>query len=201
MKTPYIIIDGIDGCGKSTQVEMLSEWLRDRYGDVLVVSEPHEGTEIGMLTRKILRTGEYPEALLGMMVASRFDLQSRIIAPALRQGIPVVSSRGFLSTLVYQGAKYPLSVLVALHCSMPQYPTHGIILDVPPETAVARIQKRDHKEVFENANFLKYAASAYRDIARSERVRTLFGNNLHLVNSMPTKESTFEHVLNALGLK
>ncbi|MCH8518069.1 MAG: hypothetical protein LAT68_17370, partial [Cyclobacteriaceae bacterium] len=133
--------------------------------------------------------------------ASRFDHQSRVVAPALRQGVPVVSSRGFPSTLVYQGAKYPLSVLIALHCSMPQYPTHGVILDVLPETAVARLQKRDHKEVFENAEFLRYAASAYRDIARSERVQTLFGNNLHLVSSMPTKEATFEHVLNALDLK
>lgn len=104
--SPYFVLDGPDGCGKSSQARSLCEWLQGQGRRVLHVREPGS-TPVGEALRQLLlspKTGELQavtEALL--FSAARAELVGNVIAPALRDGQVVVAERCYLSTLVYQG--------------------------------------------------------------------------------------------------
>lgn len=99
------MLDGPDGCGKSSQAVALCEWLRGRGRTVLHVREPGS-TPVGEALRQLLlspHTGELQtisEALL--FSAARAELVANVVAPALARGEIVVAERGWLSTVVYQ---------------------------------------------------------------------------------------------------
>ena len=106
-----IVVEGVDGTGKTTQIGRIVDWLGDRLnpngdpdGGIVSVRDPG-GTELGDRLRGILLDGDLSmhrrtEAL--MFMASRSELVARIIAPTLRRGGVVVSDRYLLSTVVYQ---------------------------------------------------------------------------------------------------
>ena len=107
----YIVIEGNDGTGKSTQVDMLAAWLRERGREVVVVEEPGSDDEakttpVANEYRRVLKDGRFkldPEVNLLLFSAARRELWFHKIEPALRRGAVVLSSRSYLSTLVYQG--------------------------------------------------------------------------------------------------
>jgi dTMP kinase len=102
----YFVLDGPDGCGKSSQARALCTWLQQRGQAVQHVREPGS-TPVGEALRRLLlspQTGELQpitEALL--FSAARAELVSKVIAPALARGEVVIGERGYLSTVVYQG--------------------------------------------------------------------------------------------------
>ncbi len=103
-KSFFITLDGIDGVGKSTQIERLQQYLSDDGHDVLAVRDPGT-TEIGSKLRELLLDSDLEmhrrtEAMLFM--ASRCEMVESIIRPALNQGRTVISDRFLLSTVVYQ---------------------------------------------------------------------------------------------------
>ncbi len=100
----FISFDGIDGVGKSTQIERLAQSLRERGDDVLVVRDPGT-TEIGLKLREILLDGNMSmhrrtEAMLFM--ASRCEMIETVLRPALDAGKTVISDRFLLANVVYQ---------------------------------------------------------------------------------------------------
>src|SRR5262245_53289308 len=102
----YLVLDGPDGGGKSTQAELLCAWLRQRGRTVQHRREPGS-TPVGEALRTLLlepSTGDLlplTEALL--FSAARAELVAREIAPALQRGEDVVAERCYVATLVYQG--------------------------------------------------------------------------------------------------
>ncbi len=101
----FLSLDGIDGCGKSTQCALLAEWLTTRGHDVVTCREPG-GTALGEQLRAIVLEQKYvltlnAEALLFM--ASRAQLVAEVVRPALARGAIVVSDRYLLATVAYQG--------------------------------------------------------------------------------------------------
>ena len=107
----YIVIEGNDGTGKSTQVDMLAAWLRERGREVVVIEEPGSDDEtkttpVANEYRRVLKDGRFkldPEVNLLLFSAARRELWFHKIEPALRRGAVVLSSRNYVSTLVYQG--------------------------------------------------------------------------------------------------
>lgn len=107
----YIVIEGNDGTGKSTQVDMLAAWLRERGREVVVVEEPGSDDEakttpIANEYRRVLKDDQFkldPEVNVLLFSAARRELWFHKIEPALRRGAVVLSSRSYVSTLVYQG--------------------------------------------------------------------------------------------------
>ena len=107
----YIVIEGNDGTGKSTQVDMLAAWLRERGREVIVIEEPGSDDEtkttpVANEYRRVLKDGRFkldPEVNLLLFSAARRELWLHKIEPALRRGAVVLSSRSYVSTLVYQG--------------------------------------------------------------------------------------------------
>ena len=107
----YIVIEGNDGTGKSTQVDMLAAWLRECGREVVVIEEPGSDdaaktTPVANEYRRVLKDDRFklgPEVNLLLFSAARRELWFHKIEPALRRGAVVLSSRNYVSTLVYQG--------------------------------------------------------------------------------------------------
>lgn len=141
----FISFEGIDGCGKSTQVKMLAEKLEQLNMDVITIREPG-GTRISESIRDILlyrdthELSERTEALL--MTASRAQVTKEVILPALNKGIWVIADRYADSTLAYQGGgrKVDIDNLEKLN----QFATYDTIpdltffIDILPDEGVRR---------------------------------------------------------------
>ena len=183
----FVSFEGIDGCGKSTQVALLREALEKEGADPLVVREPG-GSPLGKKIRSLLLSGEHdPSARAELMLfcASRAELVEKRVRPALKEGRPVIADRFYDSTTAYQGAgrqlgerskgapgsSEPGEFLGTLH----RYVTGGLapdrtyLLDVRPETAKRRQAGRDRgsdRMEKEALSFRERVARSYERIAR-----------------------------------
>ena len=146
----FITFEGGEGCGKSTQIRLLAERLRTQGIPVLLTREPG-GTALAERIRALVREiGEDPpnaraETLL--FVASRAQLVENVVRPALAAGTWVLCDRFADSTFAYQGYGRGLNLteLKALNAFATGglMPDRTILLDVPPETAAARLRARE----------------------------------------------------------
>ena len=182
MKGCLISFEGPEGGGKSTQALSLAAALRSRGLEVLETREPG-GTKLGETVRGILQNdlaGEPPcdaaEALL--FCAARAQLCRNVLAPALSRGAWVVLDRFTDSTLAYQGYGRGFSVetLRAMNAfaTGPVRPNLTLLLDVPPETGLARALARSgSKDRIESApaEFHRRLREGYLELAQTEPER------------------------------
>ncbi len=148
----FISLEGIDGCGKSTQARLLAEWLRARGRDAVLTREPG-GAPGAEEIRRLLVEGDperwSPETEILLFTAARRDHLERTIRPALAAGRDVVTDRFADSTRVYQGAtRGDLRGLVdQIHAAaIGVEPDLTLILDMDPAAALARGLARDSGE-------------------------------------------------------
>lgn len=141
---PFFSLDGIDGTGKSTQCRLLVEWLNGSGVTALLCADPG-GTALGDQLRSILltsRTGISPRAEALIFMASRAELVSEVVRPALESGTVVVCDRFVTANVVYQGhaGGLPTDVLWAVgrFCATDILPDLTFILDLPVEVAAQR---------------------------------------------------------------
>ncbi|MEX0820085.1 MAG: dTMP kinase [Pirellulaceae bacterium] len=144
----FFSFDGIDGVGKSTQMELFCDWLRGNGHDVVECRDPG-GTQLGEALREIiLHQHDMPicpvsEMLLYM--ASRAQLVAEVIRPALAAGKSIVSDRFLISNVAYQG--HAGGVAVDEVWSVGAVATDGVrpdltlMLDMPVEQASARLSR------------------------------------------------------------
>jgi dTMP kinase len=146
-KGRFIVIDGPDGCGKSTQVNLLSKYLRQQGHKVLLVREPGS-TSISEAIRKILLSPRYKKMTslteLFLYLASRVQLVYEVIRPSLQENKIVISDRFLSSTIVYQGYAGNIGMGVVKRIwqmTMGSFcPDMTILLDVPAEKGMERIK-------------------------------------------------------------
>ncbi len=101
----YLVVEGGDGSGKSTQVEMLRDYLSNLGHTVTIVNEPG-GTDFGIRLRELFKSSVRDTSAITQMhliLAAKHDLMTNIITPALERGEVVISDRGLMSLYVYQG--------------------------------------------------------------------------------------------------
>lgn len=144
----FIVLEGADGVGKSTQACLLADRLRQEGSDVLLIREPG-GTPLGERIREVLldrATGDIdPAAEMFLFMAARAHLMSRRIVPAIRDGKVVVCDRYLWSSVVYQGIVGGLgveNVLEAGRLAGALLPARTYIIDLPQRTAQARKEGR-----------------------------------------------------------
>jgi dTMP kinase len=142
----FLVLDGPDGGGKSTQAKLLSTWLAERGFDVVVCRDPG-GTELGDRLRSILlERATVPMSMRAEMLlymASRAQLVEQVIKPALEAAKIVISDRYLLANIVYQGTAGGLLeeeiAMVGMIATAGLLPDLTIVLDIAPEQATKRL--------------------------------------------------------------
>ncbi len=139
----FIVFEGIDGSGKSTQARRLAETLRAKGFEVVLTREPTEGPW-GQKIRRIAaqgRAGIDPQTELEYFVNDRAEHVAGVIAPALAAGKVVISDRYYYSTMAYQGALGldPGSIRRINEEKFPR-PDLVILLEIPPDIGRQRIE-------------------------------------------------------------
>lgn len=154
-KAPFFVIDGIDGCGKSTQTKLLSEALISKGFNVTTVRDPG-GTTISEQIRKIILSKENDlmsaKTELFLYTASRMQLIEEILRPRRLAGDIIVSDRFLTSTIAYQAYGGGLSldfVKTVINASVKDFlPTKTFIINIPLELAEKRLDAvRDRMEL------------------------------------------------------
>jgi len=154
----FVTFEGIEGCGKSTQIERVAAGLRDAGRDVVLTREPG-GTERGRALRALLLaphgTPWTPVAELLLYAADRAQHLVEVIEPALARGAVVLCDRYLDATLAYQGAARGLGVerVLAVHRDPPldRRPDRTILLDLEPAVALARARARNRADGSESS--------------------------------------------------
>jgi dTMP kinase len=166
----FVTFEGLDGSGKTTQVELLRKLLEGEGRTVVTTREPG-GTPLGEQIREILlhRDGEIvPWAEAALFAAARSQLVEEVIAPALESGYDVISDRYIDSSLAYQGIARGTGVDRVLELNLQAtrglLPDRTILLLVDLEEARARTgDKRDRIE--RDDDFIARVDRAYRELA------------------------------------
>ena len=184
MKGIFITMEGPDGAGKSTQIELLKSYLTEQGFEVLITREPG-GTVISEAVRGVLLNPEYkemkPETELLLYAAARAQLVGEVIGPAVDAGKAVISDRFVDSSVVYQGIARGLGVETVYSVNRPaigEYmPDVTFLLDLPAEVGIAR--KKNQAELDrmeqESLDFHRKVAEGYRTLAERdpERIKTI----------------------------
>ena len=203
MNAKFISLDGIDGAGKTTQLNVIKQWFEKQNLPVQFTREPG-GTPLGEKLRDILlnptsQINLRTETLL--MFAARQQHLDDIILPTLNQNISIVSDRFTDATFAYQGGGrgLPESDIAQLEnwVQGSLRPDLTILLDVPLEIAIQRIENSREKDRFERENsiFFNQVRMAYLNRAAANPKRYA------IIDSSHDKESTktqIEHALNQL---
>lgn len=179
MKPRFITLDGIDGAGKSTNLAVMKAWFEKHQLPVLFTREPG-GTPAGEALREILlnpatQVSLRTETLL--MFAARQQHLETVILPALKNGTHVVSDRFTDATFAYQGGGrgVPLQDIATLeHWVQGDFrPDLTLLLDVPLEVSMARINQTREKDRFEQeeAEFFNRVREVYLQRANKQPER------------------------------
>jgi dTMP kinase len=197
----FIVVDGPDGCGKTTQTKLLVQWLKEQGVAVETFREPG-GTAIGEKIRQILLNPEHiamgTETEVMLYMAARVQLWREKIVPALKQNKCVILDRWLSSTCAYQGFAGGFGIdkviKIARDCLERPWPDLTIILDVDLETAAKQLkkdldrmeQKGDsyHKKVREG--FLKLAKGRknFAVIDAADDIETVHKQVINIVEKM-----------------
>ena len=166
----FIVFEGIDGAGKTTQIELLETYLRERGRKVFRTAEPTD-SPIGQMLRdalagKVSRTACELAALFTLDRVSHNVDPENGIGQALARGMDVICDRYYYSTLAYQGSETDAKWVrdMNLNCPEIRRPDLCVFLDLSPEESMARISHRNaSREIFETRERLeRVRAQFYR---------------------------------------
>ena len=208
----FITFEGLDGCGKSTQLEKLATKLRGRGLTVVSTREPG-GTQTGERIRQLLldvcTAGLDPMAELALMFASRAQHLEEVILPALDAGKIVLCDRFADSSEAYQGGgrKLGSAPVLELHRVICRglKPDLTILMDSDVATSVDRARRRNQAKSAdstdesrferENRAFFTRVHSTYLEIAKREPQRVV------VINARGSPEETHEQILKVVFSK
>ncbi len=175
----FITFEGIEGCGKSTQAKLLSEYLKKNGYEVLLTREPG-GPKISEEIREILLNPNnkemLPETELLLYMASRSQHTGEWIIPALRKDKIVISDRYYDSTIAYQGAArnidYNIIKTITKYATFGLIPDITFLIDTPAEIGLSRIQPEEADRLEqESLEFHKRVRNGFLKLSQEENKR------------------------------
>lgn len=182
----FIVFEGLDGSGKSTQVRELESKLQNMKYEAMTTREPTKKSAIGRLIERILynRTEVPDEVLALLFAADRAHHTIETIRPALEKGLIVISDRYVHSSLAYQGRGMKKRLDIDWIKTINQAaiePDIVIFLDIPPEEGLSRLNKgqkrvQDHN-FFENLEIQTKVREGYYDIFKFNQLENFIQNN------------------------
>lgn len=198
----YIVIEGQDGTGKSTQAELIKKYFEEQNKEVVMLEEPDgDLPQAHDLHDMILTRGYDLEPLTNVLLftASRVELWRKIAEPVLKRGGIVISARNYWSTIAYQGYGEGVSrskIIKITKELLPDkyvHPDHGFILTVPDKVRLERQKVRGKAtETFEKKPdiFQQKVNSAYPKIAQQF--------NLTVIDASPSIEEIYQQIISII---
>lgn len=193
----FIVVDGVDGSGKSEIVKMLHNYLFSKHKKyrILTTREPTHG-KYGNKIRQMLRREKNPQSssrkLLGLFIRDRQEHLKNTIEPFLKNSTKnemniVLCDRYYYSTIAFQSAQgLNVKELIAKNRKF-RKPDIAFILDVEPQTALERIIHRE-KEKFEQLKFMKMIRANFLKLPK------LLKDNIKIIDSNKSLSDVFESV-------
>jgi dTMP kinase len=194
----FIVLEGLDGAGTTTQLERLAGWLETRGQAVVRTHEPTDGP-IGRVIRASLRAEDGAPAmdtLPWLFAADRADHLSRLVEPSLASGAWVLSDRYLHSSLAYQSLTLPLEDVYALNKTF-RAPDLTIFVELPVDTCLERILARGGTlEIYERRDRLERIARAYDAVLEHLQAR---GDAIVRVDGRGSIELVHERIRSAVA--
>jgi dTMP kinase len=168
----FIVLEGIDGSGTTTQATELIKWLISKGIPAISTQEPTDGP-IGKLIRQFLsgeiQVGYRKQSVLLSLFAADRAMHSESIEANIRNGTWVISDRYLASSMAYQSLDSRFDPAIIYQHNVDIYPADlTILLDVPACLAMTRIKNRNEKpEIFENLDFLLKTEKCYQELTEN----------------------------------
>lgn len=199
--TSFIVFEGLDGSGTTTQANRLVEFLKSRGERALFTCEPSTFLT-GKTIRNLLNGPEYaqPATMAHLFAADRNEHIYRPdtgILSLLSRGYIVVSDRFLFSSLAYQGVITDPVLVNALNGAFP-LPEHLIYIDLEPEVAERRMVSRGEGDIYENLPFQRKVHDAYKEVL-DRFVDTAM--KIHRVEGTVDPDSVFLQIKKALNYR
>jgi len=150
-KRMFIVVEGLDGCGKTTQCKAINEWLTQKGEKTVLTGEP-SSNRVGLFLREILIGAQKtdPKTIALLFTADRYWHLDKEVKPALEDGNIVVMERYVNSTIAYQSAQGVDEGWIREINRYAIKPDLTIYMDIEPEIGA---QRADSGEIFENREF------------------------------------------------
>ena len=210
MKGKFIVIEGIDGCGKTTQIDELSKWLPKsgliNKGSKLITTREPGGSLLGKKLRELIldkNENNKPSSLAELLLysADRAEHVSKIISPALSNNNWVISDRFSDSTLAYQGygRKIDLEIIKKIESIVCQgeYPDITFFLDISPKESILRRKNEIPDRIeSEGIRFLEKVNEGFKLIAKEKNWKVISASQNIKTISTQIKETLLNHFSN-----
>ena len=190
----FITFEGIDGCGKTTQINLLKEYLENKSYEVITTLEPG-GSDIGKKLRQILLHHDgfvSPRAEMFMYLADRAQHIDTVIKNNVEKNKIVLCDRHIDSTVAYQGygrGEDIEEINFLNNIATANYkPNLTFVFDIDIETAQQRVGKVKDRLESEGLEFYKKVKEGYLELAKK------YPNRIKIINSNKTIEEVFEQV-------
>lgn len=199
----FITLEGGEGSGKSTQGKMLASYLREKGHHVVWTKEPG-GTEIGQALRQVVMSTHHgdmvPETELLIYLADRAQHVKARILPAIREGEIVISDRYHDSSVAYQhfARGVPMATLDFLFRNLAGdlVPDITFVLDISPETAMKRIEKRTITHPDSLSKFEEEELSFHRKVRQGFlKIAEKEPNRVKVIAADQPREDIFDQIL------
>ena len=209
MKGKFIVIEGIDGCGKTTQIDELSKWLPrsgliNKDSQLITTREPG-GSLLGKKIRRMIldnNSNNKPSSLTELLLysADRAEHVTKIISPALKNNDWVISDRFSDSTLAYQGygRKINLEIIKNIESIVCQgeYPDLTFFLEISPEESILRRKNEIPDRIeSEGIKFLKKVNEGFKLIAKEKNWKVISASQNIQTISNQIKETLLKNFL------
>ena len=193
-KGKFIVLEGIDGSGKSTQVKLLKKHFEGQGFLVILTKEPTNDSSVSKKIRQILNKEVIVEAkkLQELFIQDRKEHLEKLIIPSLKDGKIVISDRYYFSTIAYgESAAVSREWLIEKNSNF-LAPDISIIVDLDPKICIERIRaNRSSIDLFEEIEKLKMVRKKYKELAKSFK-------NVCIVDGKKSIEEVFLQIQNIL---